>query len=251
MTSPSTPLRSGAPRTLAAQLVDALGREIRDGTLAPGDKLPTESAIMAGHGVSRTVVREALSKMQAAGLVETRHGVGTFVLEGAGAAPFHIGARHLSTLQDVLAVLELRIAVETEAAALAAQRRTARHLAVMRKALDEIESRLALGQDALDADYRFHAEIARATQNAHFAGLLASMGSSIIPRARLDGGGTPDVARLRYLQRINGEHQSIFDAIERQDPEGARAAMRMHLANSRERHRSRAVARASSARQVV
>jgi GntR family transcriptional regulator, transcriptional repressor for pyruvate dehydrogenase complex len=61
--------------------VDALSEQIRAGILRPGDKLPTESAIMMEHGVSRTVVREALSGLQSAGFVETKHGIGTFVLE--------------------------------------------------------------------------------------------------------------------------------------------------------------------------
>ena len=69
------------PRTLALELVESLGDRIRDGRLALGDKLPTEAAIMAEFEVSRTVVREAISKLQASGLVETRHGIGTFVLD--------------------------------------------------------------------------------------------------------------------------------------------------------------------------
>ena len=68
------------PRSLAQELVDALGERIRTGALPPGTKLPTEAAVMEEFGVSRTVVREAISKLQAAGLVDTRHGVGTFVV---------------------------------------------------------------------------------------------------------------------------------------------------------------------------
>ncbi|WP_291468077.1 GntR family transcriptional regulator, partial [Acidovorax sp.] len=109
-----TPLRR-KPRTLALELVESLGDRIRDGRLALGDKLPTEAAIMAEFSVSRTVVREAISKLQASGLVETRHGIGTFVL-GLGQAPgFKITPDQFSTLRDVIAVLELRIGVETEA----------------------------------------------------------------------------------------------------------------------------------------
>src|SRR6218665_272825 len=97
------------PKTLALSLVEALGARIRAGRLALGDKLPTEAAIMAEFEVSRTVVREAISKLQASGLVETRHGIGTFVL-GLGQAPgFKITADQFSTLRDVIAVLELRI----------------------------------------------------------------------------------------------------------------------------------------------
>src|SRR5438477_6565651 len=71
------------PRRLAKELVDALSEQIRSRLLRPGDKLPTESEIMQEHGVSRTVVREAISGLQSAGLVDTRHGIGTFVLDQA------------------------------------------------------------------------------------------------------------------------------------------------------------------------
>src|SRR6478672_2757582 len=94
------------PRNLAQALVEAISADIRAGALKPGDKLPTESAIMALHGVSRTVVREAISHLQAEKLVQTRHGIGTFVLEPA--PPANLGIATVTTLRDVLAVLELR-----------------------------------------------------------------------------------------------------------------------------------------------
>ncbi|WP_343051254.1 FadR/GntR family transcriptional regulator [Pseudaquabacterium terrae] len=232
------PLRR-RPRTLALELVDSLGERIRDGRLATGDKLPTEAAIMGEFGVSRTVVREAISKLQASGLVETRHGIGTFV-SGMGEAAFRIGADQLATLRDVIAVLELRIGVETEAAGLAALRRSEANLAVMREALDTFTQAVGEGRDAIAADLQFHQEIARATQNLHFVQLMSTLGASIIPRARL----TPpadalaqDPERQTYLRRVNAEHESILDAIAAQDPDAARAAMRTHLTNSRERRR--------------
>jgi DNA-binding FadR family transcriptional regulator len=126
------------PRSLAGELVRALGDRVRDGRLAPGSKLPTEAQIVGEFGVSRTVVREALSQLQAAGLVRTRHGVGTFVVGPGRDGVFRIGPQQLETLRDVVAVLELRIGVETEAAALAAQRRTELQLAQLRQAMDEL-----------------------------------------------------------------------------------------------------------------
>ena len=225
------------PRTRALALVESLGDRIRDGRLAPGDKLPTEAAIMGTYGVSRTVVREAISKLQAAGLVATRHGVGTFVVGFGDSAPFRIPAEQFGTLRDVIAVLELRIGIETEAAALAAQRRTAANLAEMRQALDAFAAALAEGRDAVAPDFRFHVEIARATQNRHFAELMNALGAQIIPRARLQPAFPMTEERRLYLHRVNGEHESILDAIAAQDADAARAAMRTHLANSRERRR--------------
>ena len=239
------------PRTLAFELVDALGDRIRDGRLATGDKLPTESALMGEFGVSRTVVREAISKLQASGLVETRHGIGTFTVGLGDSSAFRIEPQQLATLRDVIAVLELRIGLETEAAAIASQRRTPQNLQALREALNAFAEAVEAGRDAVTADYQFHVEIARATQNPHFASLMGTLGSMIIPRARLApaalvGGkpneGAPDreaveQERRQYLRRVNAEHESIFDALASQDAEGARAAMRTHLANSRERRR--------------
>jgi GntR family transcriptional regulator, transcriptional repressor for pyruvate dehydrogenase complex len=225
-------------RSLAQSVVEALQAPIRDGRVEPGTKLPSEGQVMAAFGVSRTVVREALSKLQAAGLVATRHGVGTFVVGRGDEASFRIGPQQLETLRDVIALLELRIGVETEAAGLAAQRRTPANLALMRQALDEIAAAVAAGRDAVAADFRFHSEIARATQNAHFSNLLDTLGARIIPRSRLDPSATRlDEAHLAYLRIVNSEHESIHDAIARQDADGARAAMRTHLVNSRERRR--------------
>ena len=148
-----------------------------------------------------------------------------------------ITADQVSTLRDVIAVLELRIGVETEAAALAAQRRSEANIAAMREALNAVAAAVEAGRDAVAPDFQFHLEIARATQNSHFAELMGTLGSMIIPRARLDATDALNDERRQYLRRVNGEHESIYDAIVAQDPDGARAAMRTHLANSRERRR--------------
>lgn len=235
MDTPFAPRRR--PRTLALELVDALSGRIRDGHLAPGAKLPTEAAIMAEFGVSRTVVREAISKLQASRLVATRHGVGTFVAGLGEAPPFRLTPEQFETLRDVIAVLELRIGIETEAAGLAAARRSADNLSAMRVALDAFAAAVEEGRDAVGPDFQFHLEVARATQNGHFADLMGSLGAMIIPRARLEAPDPSDAQRLDYLRRVNGEHESIYDAIASQDAEAARAAMRTHLANSRERRR--------------
>ncbi len=236
-----TPPVRRRPRTLALELVESLGDRIRDGRIATGDKLPTEAAIMEEFGVSRTVVREAISKLQAAGLVETRHGIGTFVVGLGDGAAFRIAPDQMGTLHDVIAVLELRIGLETEAAALAAVRRSQENLRDMRSALDAFAAALAEGRDAVGPDFQFHLEVARATQNPHFTELMGTLGSMIIPRARLGAGPAEGDAQRSYLHRANAEHENIYDAIVSQDPEAARAAMRTHLANSRERRRRAAL----------
>ncbi len=232
---PPPPIPRRRPRSLALGLVEAIGDRIRDGRLAPGDKLPTESAFMEEFGVSRTVVREAISKLQAGGMVVTRHGIGSFVLGLGDATSFRIAPEQYATLRDVIAALELRIGIETEAAGLAAQRRSAQNLANLRDSLDLFSEAVAAGRNAVGPDFQFHLEIARATQNAHFVDLMASFGTTVIPRARLDRQDAMGGEWRDYLIRVNGEHESILAAIINQDTEAARAAMRTHLANSRER----------------
>src|SRR5438132_10015042 len=161
-------------RSLAERLVAELASEIRAGSLRPGEKLPTEAQVVERFGVSRTVVREALSRLQASGLVQTRHGVGTFVAERRAEAGFRADAAEITTIMDVVAMLELRICVESEAAALAAARRTKAQLAGMRAALDAFEENIASDGDTVTPDFRFHSLISEATGNRYFQTLLAS-----------------------------------------------------------------------------
>jgi len=239
--APTYPPHSGErarrPRGLVTEIVDSLGDSIREGRLQPGTKLPTESEIMVQFDVSRTVVREALSRLQASSLVETRHGIGTFVLQPHDAGNFKITPENFATVDDVIAVLELRISLETEAAGLAAQRRTPENLEAMALALQAFHDSIHQDSDAVPPDFQFHMEVARSTGNRHFSDLMTYLGTMIIPRTRVNTMSSAPEGRLNYLQRVNTEHESIYDAIRNQDAEAARAAMRTHLSNSRERLR--------------
>ncbi len=235
--APAGPSPARRPRGLVGEIVDSLAGSIREGQLQPGDKLPTEAEIMARFDVSRTVVRESLSRLQASGLVETRHGIGTFVLAPRESGNFRINAEDFATIADVISVLELRISLETEAAGLAAQRRTPENLLAMEQALQAFHDSIHLDSDAVPPDFQFHMEVARATGNRHFADLMTYLGTMIIPRTRVNTAHNAPEGRLNYLQRVNGEHESIYNAIRNQDAEAARAAMRTHLSNSRERLR--------------
>ncbi|MFC0693569.1 FadR/GntR family transcriptional regulator [Paraburkholderia humisilvae] len=224
-------------RNLTEEVVADLSERIRGGALRPGDKMPTESEIMNQLGVSRTVVREAISRLQAARLVQTRHGIGTFVLEPQAQQSF-LGAASELTVLDVMAILELRISLEAEAAGLAAQRRTDENLKEMRRALDEFQQHVAQRTgNAVAADVAFHLELAKATGNRYFHSILSQLGNTIIPRTRVNSAALAHNDPETYLDRVNREHEDIYDAIARRDPESARAAMRMHLSNSRERLR--------------
>lgn len=218
-------------------LVEALGAQLAAGKIKPGDKLPTESEIMERFGVGRGVVREALSRLQAAGLVQTHHGVGTFALEPAARGRFQFELSAAGGVVDMLDMLELRTSIESEAAALAAMRRTDDHLQEMRGALQAFERNLEGVGETVPPDFRFHLAIALATGNRYFSDLMAHLGLEVIPRTRVSSSWLNVEQRTQHLQKVHQEHQDIFGAIERRDPEAARAAMRIHLVNSRERQR--------------
>jgi GntR family transcriptional regulator, transcriptional repressor for pyruvate dehydrogenase complex len=221
----------------AQALMKAMEQSIRSQRIKPGDKLPTESAIMQVHGVSRSVVREALSRLQASGLVETHHGIGTFVISAPGGTQFRLDPGEFSTTLDVLSVLELRISLETESAGLAAVRRSSAQLQGMRAALDAFEASVGVAGDTVSPDFQFHLLIAQATGNRYFSDIMEHLGTAIIPRTRVNAYKIAVDHLAQYLQRVNREHEEIYAAIERQDAEAARAAMRIHLGNSRERMR--------------
>ena len=226
------------PRNLAQRLVAEISDSIIRKEIKLGEKLPTESAIMQLHGVSRTVVREAISRMQASGIVETRHGIGTFVLQAPNEGKFRIDPSSIVTLEDIIAILELRISLEVESAGLAAQRRSDGQLKEMREALDTLLKSQKQGNDAVFADFQFHSLIAQSTGNPYFSDILNHLGTTIIPRTRVNFAKVSNKNQNEYLARVNREHEDIYDSIARQDSDSARAAMRLHLTNSRERLRS-------------
>lgn len=226
-------------RSLTQELVESLGAQLRSGVIKPGDRLPTELALMQAYGVSRGVVREALSRLAAAGQVQTQHGIGTFALEaGAAAAPLRLRTRSgVVDLAEMLDVLELRASVESDAAALAALRRSDDQLREMRRALDDFAVNLKAVGETVAPDFRFHLAIARATGNRYFGDLMSHLGSAVIPTTRVSSARLRPERREQHLRKVNQEHLDIYAAIERRDPEAARAAMRLHLVNSRERQR--------------
>lgn len=238
------------------RVVAGVTERIRHGELRPGERVPTEPALMQEFGVSRSVVREAVSRLQASGLVHTRQGVGSFVL---AAMPKGVALQAPSPelrLRQKLDMLELRLSLESDAAALAAQRRTPTQLAAMEAALAEFATRLNAGESTAEADFQFHELIAQATGNEYFVNVLRSMSSATIPRpasrpsrptrraAPAKPGGksarfgepSPELRSGKSLSMQ--EHWAVLDGIRRGDATLARAAMFMHLNNSRERMKS-------------
>jgi DNA-binding FadR family transcriptional regulator len=224
------------PRNLAHGVVAYVSELIRDGRVAPGEKVPSEAEIIRVLGVSRSVVREAMSHLQASGMVETRQGVGTFAL-ARGPQPMGLAAPPEMSNDEVLALLELRITLETESAGLAAGRRSEAQLAQVRAALDIFLVRCQAGDETAAADTQFHLAIAQASGNRYLYDVLSHLSRELLPRARLSSARVPRDSPAIFIERVTREHEDIFTALERRDAESARAAMRTHLSNSRERLR--------------
>ena len=223
----------------AGGLVREIGRriaaDIAAGRMRPGAKLPTEQALMEAMGVSRTVVREAVAALRAEGLVATRQGIGSFVAEAPGPGLFRIEPGQAETLKDALHIMELRTAVETEAAGLAAERATRPQRRAIRAALGAIDAAIERGEAAIGEDFALHAAITEATGNPRFRQFLDFLGRFIIPRASV----RIRTLNLRaYLMTFQQEHSAIVAAIEAGSVDQARAAMRRHLVLSQQRYRS-------------
>lgn len=218
---------------LSTTVVDALRQQITDGVLQPGHKLPAESALEQEFEVSRTVIREALSRLQAAGLVEKYRGKGTYVLTRPTSHSFAAPSQENQSHQDRIDLLDFRIGIEVATAALAARRRSTTQLTAVKRALDAFGESREKPSSAVTADFAFHRSIAIAANNRYYLDLLESLGTTMIamPQTRLM---QPDpAAQDNHYSRVQDEHQAIYDAIRLQDPQASSAAMRTHLTNTR------------------
>jgi len=219
--------------TLAQRVVAGLKERILAGDLAPGSKLPSEAELIEVYGVSRTVVREAVTRLRAEGLVETFQGRGSYVLTVPEPTSFQLEATAIRSHHDVLAMVDFRLGVESEAAALAATNVDEAGAQAIRDAMAEFVA--AEPEHAVEADFAFHRAVAAASGNRFYLDLLDSLGPMMImlPRARLaDAYSLTDAT---HVERVAREHDNVAAAVLAGDPDTARAAMRVHLGNTRRR----------------
>lgn len=240
MTSFSTlPERRDAPARkpkLADRLVAAIRDGIAEGRLAPGEQLPTEGRLCEQYGVSRTVVREAITRLAADGLVTARQGAGVFVNQRPAGSVGAMVDEISGKVSMVLNVLEVRMAVEIESAGLAAQRRSASQEAEILEAYNAFETRLRSGEPTGAADFAFHRAIAAATNNPFYVEILDVLGRRTIPRDLVTTISSQLLQSAEYQQKLQDEHLAIMSAISDGDADSARDAMRKHLSASRRRY---------------
>jgi len=211
---------------LTDDAITSIKQMILSGQVGPGEKLPREKELATRLGLSRSSLREAVRALILAGILKTRQGDGTYVtslephqlLETMSLA---VDFMQSSTLVELF---EVRRMIEPAATALAAGRITTEDLQRLEETLGRMDSAVSV-EELVEADDDFHRTIAGATGNAALAALLQNLYSRTL-RARIWRG----LAEEGALDRTRISHRSIYGAISSRDPELARAAATMHIA---------------------
>jgi GntR family transcriptional repressor for pyruvate dehydrogenase complex len=223
-----TPVASGA--RLSDQVAAQLMAEIEQGRLAPGAKLPTEANLAEQFQVSRTVVREAVSRLKSLGLVDSRQGSGVFVKLELPLPALHFEAQHAASQDAVVQMVEVRRALEAEVAALAAERRNPQDILDIEQAVKALNEAVLAGGTGVTEDVNFHRAIAQATRNPFLIQTLQYLsqflhGATQVTRAN-------EARRLDFAAEVQAEHQAILSAIVAGNADQARQAAAAHMGNA-------------------
>ncbi len=216
------------PTRVSDNAIDQILNLIAEGRLKPGDRLPSERELVRQLKVSRTSVREALRALEARGVIEVKPGSGSFIRTiGQGETKPNWVPWLLAHRQEIMQLVELREALETRVAYLAATRASPEQIEAMQSVIDQMAEAIASGNPALtvQADKAFHELIAQACGNELMAYLLNAANEALAdPRGAilsLPGRATKSLA----------EHRLIWQAIANRDPDQAEAAVLHHIAS--------------------
>lgn len=215
--------------TVAQQLL----KQIEIGSFSATGKLPTEAVLAQQFGVSRTVIREAISRLKNEGVVEPRQGSGVFVKEHGAIRPLRIDYAEAIEPSSMPHLLAVRRAIEAEVAAEAARRCTDRDIAEIDVALANIDEAAAAGRDGVAEDVAFHRKIAAVTGNPYFIKTLNFLNQYL--EAGVAVTRRNEATRDDFSRQVREEHAAIVDAIRARDPMAARNAALTHLYNAERR----------------
>ncbi len=231
-----TATNSESKARLSSKVEDALRARLKSGEYALGTRLPSEAQLCEEFSVSRTVVREAIASLRVEGKLRSRQGAGVFVSEPEQSSFLSFQNLDVEKVSTVIEMLELRLAIEVEAAALAAMRHSPAQIEKIIEASNVVERTLTAGEASAEQDFALHMAIAEASNNSRFVEILRAIGTFAIPRRALinERSGGMDKS---YSELIITEHQAIVAAICDRDPNSARAATRTHLEGSQRRYR--------------
>ena len=220
-------------RKLADIVHEQVSRLIARGEFPKGLKLPPEGELATRFGVSRPVIRDALSRLKDEGYVRSQRGSGNVVVRGE--TPGLMSYPPIRTVSDLMRSYEFRLTVEAATASMAAQRRTNADLADIERTLARAANELDNGTYHLLADlnFEFHRAVARATHNPFYLKTVEMIPNFVgVDRLDLTAFGGEDLPER--TQRVHCEHVAIFEAIKRQEPQYALAEMQRHIAAARD-----------------
>lgn len=212
---------------LSERVADQLRALIQKGDFAPGSQLPTSTELVDQFGVSRTVIREALSSLRVDGLVKAHQGRGVFVCEDISQQPFRLCSNDLSEREHMSQAMELRLSMEVSSAEIAATRRTDADIKAIETALKKHHSAHVSGALGQTEDFAFHLAIANATKNSYMVDFLRFLGPYIIPNNAMRD--MTEAELSKYHESLRDEHLEITKAIKAGDAATAGTAMRDHL----------------------
>ena len=216
-----------ASGSLTERVAETLIALIRNEEYPAKTRLPTQSELASRFGVSVTVIREAIARLKSEGIVEVRQGSGTFVREPSLDKPFRIDQSATDSLRSILQIVELRKCLESEISALAAEHATKIQIAHIRRTFKDMDRQVRGGYDGVEADLAFHRAIALASGNPHILALMEFIGQFLRGAMRVTR--TYEARNTNLTTQVTQEHAEILKAIERHDPEGARASARRHM----------------------
>ncbi len=207
------------------KIIKQIYNSIEEGTLRPGDRLPSERRLSETFGIGRTYVRDAIKKLEFYGILKTHPQSGT-VVSGVDIAAMEGLMTNVIRLsdKDFFHLVETRVTMETFVAYQAALRRTHRDIDEMEQALEKYKSKVDTGQTGVKEDFRFHLSIASASQNLVIKSLMLIIIPDIINIYR-----KLNVCGEGRVMKSYDEHRIILDNIIRQDAPSARKAMELHL----------------------
>ncbi|NRG46858.1 FadR family transcriptional regulator [Bacillus sp. CRN 9] len=217
-------------KKISAQVLDQLNEMIKSQEFPPNKPLPSENELAKMFGVSRAPVREALSVLSASGIIESRQGGRSYVKEIHLVDMMDRLTLKYIPLEEVFELLEMRIIMETQAAALAAKRRDESDLEKMKAALKGLEQTLTDPKEVgVQADVDFHKHMISATKNSFMIGVMDNIAD--LYRKAVDFSLQKNIGLQRKRESVYLEHENIYVAIEMQDEEKARMHMNIHLQN--------------------
>lgn len=220
-------------RALSDTVAQQLLKQIDKGAFPRGGKLPTEAVLAQEFGVSRTVIREAISRLKNEGVVEPRQGSGVFVAAHGAIRPLRIDYAEAVEPGSVVQILALRRAIEAEVASEAAMHRSDADMMSIDGALKKIAQAVADGEEGVAEDVAFHRAIAVATSNPYFLKTLAFLNQYL--EAATSVTRRNEALREDFSRQVREEHAAIAAAIRAGDPMAARNAACTHMYNAARR----------------